>query len=47
MSFSVRPERIQKRFGSSKRLMSTSDVENVPKIVGLNRDILYIYIYAI
>ena len=43
-SFSGRPERIGKCFGPSKGRMSAPDVENVPRIVGLNIDI-YIYIY--
>ena len=43
-SFSRHTERIGKRFGPSKRRMSAPDVENVPRIVGLNIDI-YIYIY--
>ena len=41
-SFSGHPKRIRKCFDPSKRRMSAPDVENVPRIVGLNIDI-YIY----
>ena len=46
-SSSGRPGRLQKRFGPSKRRTCASEVENVRKIVGLNRYIyIHIYIYT-
>ena len=45
-SSSGRPGRHRKRFDPSKRQMSASDVENVPKIADLNiATYIYTYIY--